>query len=211
MRLLSALVCGAALSLGAAAHAAPLTFGALGEPRDLSDDPQLAACRPVAAGSADRMCTLRRTTFGGLPIQQSDVRLNGAGHASMMTILLRRSDYDTASRMLAGRYGGAQSVGDSTRWSGYDGGGTIALQPRGRFAAITFAFADSAQARRPGVVEARALPALLAGLVGLLAGWLVYRSRSRAVPKREPIRPEAPLSMRDTLERRVRQGGSFHL
>lgn len=198
------------LAAASPASAGPLTFGAVGADKDLSQDLELARCE---TGREGKVCSLRRTTFGGLPIQRSELLLNDRGRPISLDLLLDRSDHGTAYQMLVGRYGPASRVGSAARWRGFDQGAGIAIEPRGRFSAVSFSFpANVAGSDRTAIDERLIWSLVLFSVLGIVAGSAIHRVRRRrrkvSVSHHEP---GPPISMREALERRVQEGRDWHL
>lgn len=188
----------ALLALAAASpiDARPLEFGTVDGRADLSGDDELTACASGQDGA--KVCALRRTSFGGLPINRSEIALNADGRATSLSFWLDRADREAARQLLVGRYGAGRTDGAATRWSGFDDGAEISIAPDAGGTKIQFAFpGNRAVARRAGV-DTDAVWSLLAFcLAGIGLGLLIQRSR-------RPVRREP--SMRDVLERRMREG-----
>jgi len=191
------------LALAAApALAEPLRFGGINGADDLAGSSELTACRPTTDGL--QRCQLARQTFGGLEIAGSEALLNRTGQVRSLRIDLDRADFELARQMLTGRYGAPQASG----WTRFDDGARIGMARTARATVISFDFPQNSAAGQPSTRRADWLLPAMIGL-GLLLGWLLFRLR-RAQPRRAvPVRaqsPMAPMSMRETLERRLREG-----
>lgn len=180
--------------------AAPLTFGAINGADDASGSTEFTACRPTTDDL--RRCDLARRSFGGLDIIASTGLLSAEGRVRSLRIELGRGDYELAQQMLVGRYGPPEG------WAEFDDGARIGMTRTPQAALITFDFpANAAPAAR---IDNSLISTVLALIgIGLVLGWLVVRERR--VPAVRPVRqraegPTAPLSMRETLERRVAEG-----
>lgn len=186
------------------AQAAPLTFGPIGGDADLTDSSELTSCVPSTSGDGVRTCSLSRTSFGGVPIESGAAVLNAEGHVLSLRIALDAWHHELARNLLTGRYGAPSAPGAAPRWSGFDDGATITLGRDRRQTLITFAFPQNAVARSAAGPEGRSLAFLALFGVGAVAAGLMLRRRSRPAPARE-------LSMRETLERRLREGRDLHV
>lgn len=199
LRLLQPFALGLAL-IAASAVAAPLTFGGINGTDDLSGSAELAGCRQTT--DEMRRCQLARQTFGGLDIASSEALLNGAGRVRSLRITVDRADFDLARQMLIGRYGAASN------WTGFDGGARIGIARTPDAAVISFDFPSNAAAGAR--LDMRAVWTVLSLLaLGLALGWYLFRGRRTRRARRPEPEARAPLSMRDTLERRVREGGEL--
>lgn len=191
----------ASLATASPAAAAPLTFGAIGGAGDLSKSTEVAACLPSAADKNARTCRLTRTHFGGVPIEGSAAMLNADGRIRSLRIALDAQHEDLARSLLTGRYGAPapSAAGAAPRWSGFDDGATITLGRDRRHALITFDFPQNAAAPAAAGPEGRSLVFLALFGAGAVAAGLLLRRRAKPAPVRE-------LTMRETLERRLREG-----
>jgi hypothetical protein len=186
----------ALLGGAAAAQAQPLAFGAVNGEDDYSERADLAQCRPAADDGA-RQCVLKRSSFGGLPVSSATMTLNPDGKARSLDIVLDAENFDLAYQLLVGRYGPPTAARGFPLWTGFDDGASLTLRRAGARATVSFDFPANAAASSatPG-----ALPFLLLAGLGLLAGGLAYRAYGA---KRAPV---PNISMRATLERRLREG-----
>ena len=184
------------------ALAEPLSFGGINGTDDLAGSTELTACRPTTDGL--QRCQLARQAFGGLEIGGSEALLNRTGQVRSLRIELDRADFELARQMLAGRYGPPQAGG----WTRFDDGARIGMARTARATVISFDFPQNSAASQANTSRADWLLPAMIGL-GLLLGWLLFRLRRarprRVVPVRAPS-PMAPVSMRETLERRLREG-----
>jgi hypothetical protein len=181
------------------ALAAPLTFGAIGGDANLSDNPEITSCVPSASEDGTQTCSLSRTSFGGVPIESSAAVLNAEGRVRSVRIALDARHHDLALSLLTGRYGTPSGPGAAPRWSGFDDGAIITLGRDRRQALITFDFPRNAAAPGAAGPEGRGLAFLALFGAGAVAAGLMLRRRAKPAPARE-------LSMRETLERRLREG-----
>lgn len=181
-------------------RAEPLGFGEVNGIDRLADG-VTGSCRDTHEGEGERVCTLRRTNFGPLPINRSALLLNADGRVRSLTFWFDRADYADVSQLLQGRYGAPKEQAGSTRWTGFDRGATVELGLRDRSTRVNFSFPQNAPVRNEQPLDRRAIWSLLVFvLVGLAAGALLYRAR-----KRRLVPPPAP-TMREVLERRMRDG-----
>ena len=190
------------LSGWSAAQAQPLAFGTVNGADDFSKNPDVSQCRPASGQDGMRQCALKRSGFGGLPVSRTAMALNSDGKVRSLGIVLNGQDYDLAYQLLVGRYGPPATTRDFPRWIGFDGDANLSLRRSGPDAIVSFDFpANAAAASSQGTGIALTL-LLFAGL-GLVAGGIAYREygAGRAKPARLP-----QTSMRDTLERRLREG-----
>lgn len=197
-------------AVGLAAASPPLTFGAINGADDLSRATNIATCRPDAARANNaKICTLKRTEFGGLPILHSAMVLNAAGKARSLTIALDAHDYDTAAQMLQGRYGRPDRAADVGRWRGFADDASISIRRTGEQTLIAFAFPQNAAASTVAGPDSGTIWAMLGFLAfGLAGGMLLWRgAATRPAQAGAPLQPaSAPMSMRATLERKLRDG-----
>lgn len=187
--------------MAAPALATPLSFGELDGTADLRASEALAGCEEGDGGS---VCHLARTDFGGLPIERSRAALNREGRLMAMEIALDASAYDTALRLLDGRYGQVAPSKGAGTWSGFDDEARIAVSQAGRNTLVRFSFPANAAAAAPdsGEPTGAVLPLVVFVLLGLAAGLVLRRARSA---RRRPAASAEP-SMRATLERRLARG-----
>jgi hypothetical protein len=193
--LLSVLI---ALAAASATQAEPLAFGALNGRDELASTSELASCTPSASEAGAQTCRLARTSFGGVPIDSGAAVLNADGRVRSLRIALDVRHHDLALSLLTGRYGAPSTPGAVPRWAGFDDNATISLDRSRRQTLIAFDFPENAAASGRAGPEGRSLAFLaLFGLGAVAAGLLLRR------PKPAPARE---LSMRETLERRLREG-----
>ncbi len=177
------------------ALAEPLTFGAINGVEDASRNPALARCEP-----GSQSCALTRTSFGGLPVVSSVMTLNPSGRIRSVEIVLNGKDHGLARELLAGRYGPPTH---SDRWTNFDDGAVIGFRRAGARAIVSLDFPANATAARSGGGEV-AWPVLIFAGLGLAAGLGAYGIHKRLRPA--PADTMGTVSMRETLERRLRQG-----
>jgi hypothetical protein len=189
----------ALLVMAPPALAAPLTFGAIGGDADLTDSPEITSCVPSASEQSGQICSLSRTSFGGVPIESAAAVLNADGRVRSLRIALDARHHDLARNLLTGRYGAPSAMGAAPRWSGFDDGAAIILDRTRRQTLITFDFPQNAAVPGAAVPEGRSLAFLALFGAGAVAAGLMLRRRAKPAPARE-------LSMRETLERRLRDG-----
>ncbi len=188
-----------ALAAAAPLSARPLVFGTVDGEADLSRLDELTGC--VRGPDDGRVCALRRKSFGGLPINRSEIALNREGRATDLSFWLDRADAGSARQLLAGRYGVAQIDGTSARWSGFDDGAEISVGPEAGGTRVSFTYPANRVTSPRGGLDAGAVWSVLAFCVaGIGTGLAIQRGRRPAV--REP-------SMREVLERRLREGGDL--
>jgi hypothetical protein len=186
------------------ALAAPLTFGAISGDADLADNPEITSCVPSVAQEGTQTCSLSRTSFGGVPIESGAAVLNADGRVRQLRIALDSRHHDLARDLLAGRYGKPSTEGNRSRWTGFNDGAGITLARNRRQTLISFDFPENAAAAPADGPEGRSLAFLALFGAGAVAAGLMLRRRSKPAPNRE-------LSMRETLERRLRDGRDFQL
>lgn len=185
-------------SIAVPAWAAPLRFGAINGTDDASRSHDVTECRPQ---NGMALCPLRRTRFGGLPIDRGIATLNTAGRVRSLDLTVSARRYDVAYRMLGGRYGPPDGGRAAPIWTRFDDGARIMLRRTGREALISFDFPkNAASAPKLGLDTGLAWTLLLCAGLGLGGGWALYRA---AGAKRGA---QTQFSMRDTLERRLRDG-----
>lgn len=185
-------------ALAAPLRAEPLSFGEVNGIDRLADG-ATESCRDIPEG--ERVCALRRTHFGPLPINRSALFLDADGRARSLTFWFDRADHADVSQLLQGRYGAPKEQGGSTRWTGFDDGATVELGLKDRSTRVDFSFPQNASVKREQPIDRRAVWSVLAFvLIGLTAGALLYRAR-----KRRAVPPPVP-TMREVLERRMRDG-----
>lgn len=189
-----------------AAAPTPLSFGAINGADDFSGRTDIGLCRAgTAASDGVRTCTLARTAFGGLPIARSAMTLNPSGHVRSVTIALDGKDYDAAYRLLQGRYGRPTETAPFPRWRGFGDGAAVTIRRTGSDSSISFDFPANAAAAEPdkGLDAGFVRTILVFVLLGLAAG-LLGRRFGRARTARFGAAP--PMSMRATLDRKLRDG-----
>jgi hypothetical protein len=181
------------------ALAAPLTFGEIGGNSDLSSSSEFTSCVASASERGTQTCTLSRTSFGGVPIDSGAAVLNADGRVRSLRIALDVRHHDLALSLLTGRYGAPSTPGAVPRWAGFDDNATISLDRSRRQTLIAFDFPENAAASGRAGPEGRSLAFLALFGLGAVAAGLLLRRRPKPAPARE-------LSMRETLERRLREG-----
>ena len=188
-------------SAWAPAQAEPLSFGAINGSGDFSKNTQVAYCPPAPARKNDtRTCALTRTSFGGLPVREARMSLNAAGRVQSLHILLDGNDFNRAFELLAGRYGPPTALNGFALWIGFDDGGRLAIRKARAGALISFDFPANKATPLRSAPDPRLAWSLLAfAIAGVGAGLILHRARRTRRTK--PV-----LSMRDTLERKVREG-----
>ena len=177
-------------------HAAPLTFGEIDGIQDYSDRPDVAACSSVDSGHD---CVLARTSFGSVPLTRGQMALDAWGRVRSLQLVLDREDHDRARSLLSGRYGKPTIVEPQPQWNRFDRDARIGLRREGPNAFVTFEYPRndaSAYDLRPSVIWTL----LLFTLGGLATGAVLRRAR------RKPRQSTQPVSMKHTLERRMREG-----
>ncbi|WP_217352691.1 hypothetical protein [Sphingomonas sp. ID1715] len=181
------------MSLGFAppAVAEPLVFGDIDGRADLSGRAEIADC------SADGKCALDRPSFGGASIDGATIALNPAGRAKRLEIMLDPRDYSRALALLIGRYGQPDQAGQA-RWSRFDQAASITLSRASHHAIVAFDYPANAVASDRSATQRASWLALFV-IAGLGSGLLVWR-------RRQTRHRSAPVSMRATLERRLRDG-----
>jgi hypothetical protein len=175
-------------------HAAPLTFGEIDGRQDFSRRPELAVCSSKASGFD---CVLTRNSFGGLPLSQGRMVLDAWGRVRSLQLELDREDYERARTLLVGRYGKPASLEPRSLWNRFDDDARISLSKGRPRTLVMFDYPRNDAAAydlRPSVIWTL----LLFTLGGLAIGALLRRARQR--------RPTQPVSMKQTLERRMREG-----
>ncbi|HYZ47702.1 MAG TPA: hypothetical protein VE567_02295 [Sphingomonas sp.] len=192
------------------AHAGPLSFGPIHGDANLAKGEMVENCVPLPAQArAAKTCTLPRATFGGLLIDRAAVELNSAGRVRSLTMLLDRDDYDLAYRLLKGRYGAPTSLKDFPRWTRFYDGETLSIRKGAANTAIAFDFPENAEAA-PEQSSGPLWYAVLLLALAVAAGLVLYRRyRARGRKSRLAVataRRGAQVSMRETLERRLREG-----
>ena len=177
-------------------HAAPLTFGEIDGTQDFSERTDAGACRSEGSGFD---CVLARTSFGGLPLSQGRMRLDAWGRVRSLDLMLDRRDHDRAYALLAGRYGKPARLQPGAEWTRFDEGARISLRQGRPHALVRFDFPGNdagAYDLRPAV----GWSLLIFTLGGLAVGVGLRRFR------RISERPVQPLSMKQTLDRRLSEG-----
>lgn len=202
------LVCVAFALAGATPAAAePLSFGAIDGSADLSGSAAADACTERDEdGGAD--CRLRRTSFGGLPVERATLTLNEEGRAREVDLRLAAGDYEQARQLLQGRWGEPSRTAPWPEWRRFDDGAHIAIARAGDGTRVRYRWPanDVAAAPPPGRLDpAIAISLLLFVLLGLAAGLVLARTR-RARAAAAP-----PLTMREALERRLREGRDLQI
>lgn len=183
----------------APAYAEPLTFGAINGTDDLSRNTEIARCAPGRDS-----CALTRTTFGGLPIARSQVALNPSGRVRTAEIVLDARHHDLAYQLLAGRYGTPTATQGYPRWTRFDDDARVAIRRAGGDTLISFDYPANAPASTGGA--GLPWPVLLFAGLGLAAGFGAYRVLGRRRARPALAAAGAPLSMKATLEGRLRRG-----
>ncbi|HEV2567610.1 hypothetical protein [Sphingomonas sp.] len=183
-----------ALLAAAPLQAAPLSFGEIDGGQDYSDRTDLADCTAEGAGYR---CTLTRNTFGDLRLDRGVMTLDARGRVRTLQLALDRRDFDRGHALLVGRYGKPTALQPRLEWRRFDDDGRITLTRGPQEALVTFDYprnnATGAVLRREAV---RGL--LLFTLAGLAVG--------AALRLRRPRKPAQPVSMKQTLERRLSEG-----
>jgi hypothetical protein len=175
-------------------HAAPLTFGEIDGRQDFSRRPDVAVCSSKANGFD---CVLTRTSFGGLPLSQGRMVLDAWGRVRSLQLELEPEDYDRARTLLVGRYGKPAALEPRSLWDRFDDDARISLRRERPRTLVMFDYPRNDAAAydlRPSVIWTL----LLFTLGGIAAGAALRRARNR--------RPAQPVSMKQTLERRMREG-----
>ena len=183
------------IAMATPAQAAPLVFGAINGSEDLSRRSDLGACTRAAEGYE---CILARTSFGGLPLARGSMTLDARGRGRAVRLILEPGSHDRARELLTGRYGAPTSPGPEPRWTRFDEGAQISVRPERARTVVLFDYPGNdavlGDGRRITVWTLLALVCL-----GLAVGaWLRRRT--------EPV---GPASMKETLERRLRNGGDL--
>jgi hypothetical protein len=202
----------AAILLGLSASAAwarPLTFGEINGTEDLSQSAELGA----APETDKKERQLLRNTFGGLEIDKGVVALNSQGRVRSLDIVLDDQDFDLAYQLLVGRYGKPTTTLPFPKWSSFDDGATIAISKSRPNTFISFHYPENEGPTRD-IQSATVLRMSVLIAAGVLLGAGLARWRKRPRPRAAPAvvtRPRAssqtaPLSMRETLERKMREG-----
>lgn len=191
----------AALSAGSAAQAQPLAFGAINGTDDYSERAGVAQCQADGDQDGARHCLLKRSSFGGLPVSNATMTLNADGKARSLDVALDGDSFERAYQLLVGRYGPPTATRASPRWTGFDDGASLAIRRTGASTTVSFDFPVNAAVSR--ATPTAALPFLLLAGLGLLAGGLAYRAYGA---RRARPAPAPNMSMRATLERRLREG-----
>ena len=179
-------------------HAAPLNFGEIDGRQDFSRRPDVAVCSSRAS-SFD--CVLIRTSFGGLPLSQGRMSLDAWGRVRSLQLTLDREDFDRARSLLVGRYGKPTALEPRALWDRFDDNARISLTRERPRTLVMFDFPRNdatAYDLRPSVIWTL----LLFTLAGLAAGAALRRVKR--------TRSSQPVSMKQTLERRMRDGRAFN-
>jgi hypothetical protein len=193
------------LATGAPGAARPLTFGAINGTDDLSQSSDLGGCASAPEiGSGAQTCALKRKAFGELSVSRGTVSLDAMGRARSVVIGLSARDYDRALQLLIGRYGRSVFEGGAAVWRGYDARAQIALQRSASGVQVRFDYPANG-----AVASTTPDPRLAASLLAFIALGLAAGYAVRAV--RKPPAPEPSLSMRATLERKIREGADFQV
>ena len=191
----------------APAGAEPLTFGAINGTADLSGNTEVAYCPKTRSRDAPRTCALARTSFGGLPVSKGLMTLNPAGRVRSLTILLDGKDHDRATEMLAGRYGPPTNGGNVARWTGFDEGARIAVGKGSSGTVISFDFPANEAVASASAPGARLVWALLFfAAAGIAAVLVLLRARAARQARARARRAMPTSSLRETLERKIREG-----
>lgn len=200
------------LSASSPAIAAPLTFGAINGSDDFSQTAELGPC--AAAGDANqppRICPLTRTAFGGVPITRGTATLNAEGRVRSLDMVMAANHYDLAYQLLVGRYGQPTVTRGFSQWSGFDDGARITISRSKPSTFVTFDFpANDVGARDDAPEEALTMALILLAILAFGAG--VAFGRRQAMREAKPALAQSSrqanpqISMRETLERRLREG-----
>lgn len=189
------------------AAAGPLSFGAIDGSVDLSGSDAAGVCtaRDEEAGAE---CLLGRTSFGGLPVTRATLTLNEEGRAREVDLRLAAADYEQAYALLRGRWGEPSRTAPWPEWRRFDDDAHIAIARAGEGTRVRYRWPanDVVAAPPSGRIEpAVAISLLLFVLLGLAAGLILARMR-RARAAAAP-----PLTMREALERRLREGHDLQI
>ncbi len=183
----------------------PLAFGALNGADDFSRSAEVGGCEGFSRQTNSKACPLTRNAFGGLAVNDGTVSLNAAGKIRSIGIVLDDADFETAYRLLAGRYGPATATTPFPTWTAFDEGATIAIRQSGPNTLIAFRYPANDVAAWHSNLNTTLIMALLLVFALTLAIGMFLRRRQKTHRAR-PAVPRPQPTMRETLERRLREG-----
>ena len=212
MRIFSSFCAVLALAGATPLAAAPLTFGAINGTEDLSQGPH-GACTPSPDGEGSA-CLLARTSFGGLPITRGTMALNAEGRVRAVEIQLDADDHELVGQLLAGRYGAPDVDGPTPEWRSFDDGARVLLSRDSEGTRVTLEYPANDIAAVADGPSSTLFASLLGFLVlGIGAGVAVGRLRRgrKLQPAMAGGMTDQPVSMRVTLEQRMRDGRGLEI